>query len=122
MAALEARSSMTRETILSPNAPPQPGGRHRQNGGRFEIGTVGGMHWNPHTVTSSASGACQAARGPAPAVPGRRPSRAALTRLVGAILLDEQDDKWAIQRRCMVRGTLVPINDDPAVSLLAVAI
>jgi len=54
-------------------------------------------------------------------VPGRRPSRAALTRLVGAILL-EQDDKWAIQRRCMVRGTLVPINDDPAVSLLAVAI
>jgi len=32
---------MTRETILSPNAPPQPGGRHRQNGGRFEIGTVG---------------------------------------------------------------------------------
>jgi len=55
-------------------------------------------------------------------VPGRRPSRAALTRLVGAILLDEQDDKWAIQRRCMVRGTLVPINDDPAVSLLAVAI
>jgi len=37
MAALKARSTMTRETIHSPNAPPQPGGRHHQNGGRFRI-------------------------------------------------------------------------------------
>jgi len=48
---------MTRETIRSPDAPLlKQGGRHCQNGGRFQIRTmgdlksvwVGGMHWNPH--------------------------------------------------------------------------
>jgi hypothetical protein len=43
MAALEARSSLTRETIRSPARPAQPGGRHRQNGGRLQIRTPGGF-------------------------------------------------------------------------------
>ena len=44
----------------------------------------------------------------------------AVTRLVGALLL-EQNGECATQRRCMTLETLVPISDDPAVSLLAVA-
>ena len=44
MAALEARSLLTCETILSPDALSlRRSGRHRQNGGRLEIGTVGGI-------------------------------------------------------------------------------
>ena len=41
---MEARSLLTRETIhpRMPN-PPDQGGRHRQNGGRLEIGTVGAI-------------------------------------------------------------------------------
>jgi hypothetical protein len=41
MAALEARSLLTRETIRSPARPAQRGGRHRQNGGRLQIRTLG---------------------------------------------------------------------------------
>ena len=38
MATLEARSLLTRETILSPDAPLHSrGGRHRQNGGRLTL-------------------------------------------------------------------------------------
>ena len=48
------------------------------------------------------------------------PTEAAVTRLVGALLL-EQNDEWAIQRRYMTLETLAPISDDPAVSLPAVA-
>ena len=45
---------------------------------------------------------------------------AAVTRLAGAILL-EQHDKWAVQRRCMSLETLAPSSDAPNVSLPAVA-
>jgi putative transposase len=46
---------------------------------------------------------------------------AAITRLVGAILL-EQNDEWAVQRaRYMTLETIAPISDNPTISLSAVA-
>lgn len=52
-------------------------------------------------------------------VVGIFPNEAAVTRLVGAILL-EQNDEWAVQRRYMSLATLAPISDAPNVSLPAV--
>jgi putative transposase len=49
------------------------------------------------------------------------PNEDAVTRLVGAILL-EQNDEWAVQRRYMSLETLAPISDIPAVSLPAVTV
>ena len=43
MAALDARSLLTHETILFPDAPTPRSGRHRQNDGRLEIGMVGAI-------------------------------------------------------------------------------
>jgi len=41
------------------------------------------------------------------------PNEAAITRLVGAILL-EQNDEWAVQRaRYMSLETIAPLGDDP---------
>ena len=48
------------------------------------------------------------------------PNEAAVVRLVGALLL-EQNDEWATQRRYMTLETLAPISDDPTVSLPDVA-
>jgi transposase-like protein len=54
-------------------------------------------------------------------VVGIFPNEAAITRLVGAILL-EQNDEWAVQRaRYMTLETIAPIGDDPIVSLPALA-
>ena len=53
-------------------------------------------------------------------VVGIFPNEAAVTRLVGAILL-EQNDEWAVQRRYMSLETLAPVSDDPTISLSAVA-
>jgi putative transposase len=54
-------------------------------------------------------------------VVGIFPNEAAITRLVGAILL-EQNDEWAVQRtRYMTLETLATMSDDPLVSLPAVA-
>ncbi|TAD92150.1 MAG: IS256 family transposase [Alphaproteobacteria bacterium] len=49
------------------------------------------------------------------------PNEAAITRLVGAILL-EQNDEWAVQRaRYMTLETIAPMSDNPIVSLPVVA-
>ena len=54
-------------------------------------------------------------------VVGIFPNEDAITRLVGAILL-EQNDEWAVQRgRYMTLETIAPLSDDPTVSLPAIA-
>jgi putative transposase len=50
-------------------------------------------------------------------VVGIFPNEAAVTRLIGAVLL-EQNDEWTVQRaRYMTLETITPLSDDPAVSL-----
>ena len=54
-------------------------------------------------------------------VVGIFPNEDAITRLVGALLL-EQNDEWAVQRaRYMTLETMAPMSDNPLVSLPAVA-
>jgi transposase-like protein len=54
-------------------------------------------------------------------VVGIFPNEEAVTRLVGALLL-EQSDEWAVQRaRYMTLETIATLGDDPAVSLPALA-
>ncbi len=54
-------------------------------------------------------------------VVGIFPNEDAIVRLVGAILL-EQNDEWAVQRaRYMTLETITALSDDPAVSLTAIA-
>jgi putative transposase len=56
-----------------------------------------------------------------PRVVGIFPNEDAIIRLVGAILL-EQNDEWTVQRaRYTTLETISPIGDDPAVSLPAFA-
>ena len=54
-------------------------------------------------------------------VVGIFPNEAAITRLVGAILL-EQNDEWAVQRaRYMTRETMTEMLEPPAMNLPPVA-
>ena len=54
-------------------------------------------------------------------VVGIFPNDEAVIRLVGAILL-EQNDEWAVQRaRYMTLETIAPMSDDPSISLSAMA-
>jgi hypothetical protein len=48
------------------------------------------------------------------------PNGDAIIRLVGALML-EQNDEWAVARRYMSLETLARITDDPTVRLPAVA-
>ncbi len=46
---------------------------------------------------------------------------AAITRLVGAVLL-EQNDEWAVQRSCyLILKSIAPVGDDPLVGLPTLA-
>jgi putative transposase len=55
-------------------------------------------------------------------VVGIFPNDAAITRLVGAILL-KQNDEWAVQRaRYMTLETMAALSDDPVVGLPAMMI
>ena len=54
-------------------------------------------------------------------VAGIFPNEAAITRLVGALLL-EQNDEWAVQRaRYITLESIAPLGDDPLLKLPAVA-
>ena len=54
-------------------------------------------------------------------VVGIFPNEAAVTRLIGALLL-EQNDEWSVQRaRYMTLETIAPMSDDPIVGMPVLA-
>ena len=53
-------------------------------------------------------------------VVGIFPNEDAITRLVGAVLL-EQNDEWTVGRRYMTLESIAPLSDNPTIKLSAVA-
>ena len=53
-------------------------------------------------------------------VVGIFPNEDAITRLVGAVLL-EQNDEWPVSRRYMTLESIAPVSDNPTVELPAEA-
>jgi hypothetical protein len=54
-------------------------------------------------------------------VVGIFPNENAIVRLIGAVLLEQNDD-WAVRRaRYMMLETIAPLSDDPTISLPAIA-
>ena len=53
-------------------------------------------------------------------VVGIFPNEDAITRLVGAVLL-EQNDEWTVGRRYMTPESIAPLSDNPTIKLSAVA-
>jgi putative transposase len=49
------------------------------------------------------------------------PNEAAIVRLVGALLL-AQNDEWAVQRRCMSLESLEALSDDPQATPRRIAV
>ncbi len=54
-------------------------------------------------------------------VVGIFPNEDAITRLVGAVLL-EQNDEWAVSRRYMTLESIAPVSDNPTVKLPALSL
>ena len=77
---------------------------------------------NLNSAINSAAGLPISAPPPGLALSGRGlPNEDAITRLIGALLL-EQNDEWAVQRgRYMSLETIAPLSDDPIIKLPAVA-
>ncbi len=53
-------------------------------------------------------------------VVGIFPNEASITRLVGAILL-EQNDEWQLQHRYMTQETMTTLGEEPIIALTTIA-
>ena len=49
------------------------------------------------------------------------PNEAAVTRLIGALLLEQHDERAVQRARYMTLETIAPLSDDPLVSMPALA-